>query len=296
MGYMGEILPVPLADKAKMIQVAREHLIPELAARENDTERYLNLFHTLGTLHCPPLDFETALSMEGFISDYSGSEPMPLIEFEETKPGRFTRYDNYVRGGYRILGTFPPNPKMAEYADPAKTYFLGGIPVSTKDYHLPDGPLYYPPVFNLHKLMFTTATNFDSRYEAATSRKDVSQAIADFYFWGLVMIHPYIGANHRAFDRFLEYAFYRKGFDIKTPLDNTLNIPPQTRFNTAMFEERKRLLEMAGLSNPNIPKGNIIHNPVWLSYQNTLNEFVTDGLNGSIAQTGEIADALYSWR
>lgn len=294
---LNEILPATPEQRRSIIHTARTIIIPDLVRENYPAERCLRIFHELGAIYSPPLPLESAKTIEGYIALFSGIQPSPFLDVEDLSPERFSRYDDYTRGGYRIIGVFPPNHELARYAEEANTYFLAATPVSTKDYHSQNNPHYYPPVFNIHRLMFMIGVSFDTRFELATSMEEVAQSIADFYFWGLAIIHPYLGGNHRAFDRFLEYAFYKKGFDVKPPIDKTLNIPPETRFNKEIYAERRRLLEQAGLSNCNFPeRGLSIYNPDWLTYQHNLNEFIIESLNNGSGQTGEIVDALMHWR
>ncbi len=291
-----EILPVSIDHKRQLIDFARDSIIPSLSAGDYSAEHCLQIFHQVGTLHSPPLDLESAIVLEGYKALFAGVEPGELLEFQQLHSDRFSHYDS-VHGGYRILGCFPPNPRMAPFALEAENYFLGAIPVSTKDYHHPTAPDYYPPIFNIHKLMFNIGLSFDTSYQQAMDMSDVSQAVAEFYFWGLVMVHPYLGANHRAFDRFTEYAFSKKGFNVRTPLDATLNIPKGSRFNLALYKQRKFILEQAGLAEPHFSTGKFsIYNPEWLTYQHQLGGVISDCLNERCVSTDEVAEALMSWR
>lgn len=300
-----EILPVSLEDKREVIGYIRQNLIPNLARTDYSSEQVLLILHRLGTWRVRPAIVETQVVIDGYSAFFAGVNPVPsdrltlekiLTELHVKGSDRFTPYGNYLRGGYRILGCFAPNPEIAQYVPEAAEYFTGAIPLSTKDYQSPESPTYYPPIFNIHKLMATICNTFDGRFESAIKEEKMAKAIADFYFWGLVMVHPFLGGNHRAYDRFIEYGFLKQGLCIETPLNETLNIPNSDPFNQALYSERRRLLVEAGLANQEFNLGRWKDMDKYLTYQHQLNDLLERCLIDDCVDTEPAALALLAWR
>lgn len=299
-----EILPVSLIDKEQVINYIRSTFIPKQAERDDLSEKVLKVLHRVAVWGSKPDNVYTVPLTEGFIALYANLSPIPRDAIElhsavsqliSESEHRFSKYGNFVWGNYRILGCFAANPRFTACAPETETYFTGAIPISTRDYQHPTTPLYYPPVFNIHKIMAKITDQFDDRFMVATYPDEIAKNVADFYFWGLVMTHPFWGGNHRGYDRFIEYAFFKKGLKIETPANETLNIPNNDAFNLAVFKERRRLLNEAGINSRtfNLRGWKDLHE--WLAYQHRLNEFLYTGLNEDCAQTEEAAQAMLRW-
>lgn len=303
---LGEILPVSLEDKGAVIQYTRNNLIPSLVGEDLDAERILLILHRIGTWRAKPLRTEAEGLADSYIALYAGINPVPknrleleseLAKLQVIDPERFSPYAvNYLKGNYRILGCFSPNQQMAQIAPETSEYFTGAIPVSTLDYHQPEGYIYFPPIFNIHKLMAFICNTFDGRFTISRKPEDVAKTIVDFYFWGLMMVHPFLGGNHRAYDRFVEYGFSKKGLRKNVPLDNTLNISPSHPFNLALYKERGRLLKNNGFTGQNFNLSHWKELDKYLRYQHELNDFLFDCQASDCANTEEAAKALLSWQ
>jgi len=299
-----EVLPVSLSEKERVINYIRNIFIPKQAERDDSSDKVLRVLHRIGVWGSKPDNIYTAPLTEGFIALYANIDPIPrdTIELHSAvsqiiteNDNRFSRFGNFVWGNYRILGCFAANLKLSEYAPETNTYFTGAIPISTRDYQHPTTPLYYPPVFNIHKIMAKITDQFDNRFAVASYPDEIAKTISDFYFWGLVMTHPFWGGNHRGYDRFIEYAFFKKGYKIEIPTNETLNIPNNDAFNLAIFKERRRLLNTAGINpSPFNLKGWRDLN-AWLTYQHGLNEFLYSYINEDCAQTEVATQAMLKW-
>lgn len=300
-----EILPVSLEDKRAVISYIRQNLLPSLVKPDYGSEQILFILHRMGTWRAKPAMVETQVVIDGYSAFFAGVNPVPrdrltldkiLAELHVTGSDRFTPYGNYLRGGYRILGCFTPNPNIAQHVPEAAEYFTGAIALSTKDYQSPESPTYYPPVFNIHKLQATICDIFDSRFKSSQTADEVAKCIADFYFWGLVMVHPFLGGNHRAYDRFIEYGFLKKGLHMETPLNETLNIPNSDPFNRALYSERRRLLVEGGLADQEFNLGKWKDMDKYLRYQHQLNTLLERCLVDECVNTKPVSSALLAWR
>lgn len=296
-----EILPVSLADKQTAIDYTRAALIPHLVESDFDSERVLRILHRVGTWRASLGTAESNMRIDGYIAFFGGADGVPttLLDLEtklaelSTDSSRYSPYGYFIRGNYRILGCFAPNPLMAPYAPETAEHFVAAIPVNTQDYHNRVSPVYYPPVFNIHKLLNTVTTTFDNRIELVQTPEQLAKLVADFYFWGLVMLHPFLGGNHRAYDRFMEYAFAKKGLHLEAPLNETLNIPNNDPFNRTIFTERHRLLQQANLVAPDLNDPQ--KKAKWLTYQHQLGEMIIDAINSDCAKTEQAAKAILAW-
>lgn len=296
-----EILPVELNKKAVVVDNIRQHTIPSLIGRNYGAERVLKVLHRAGTWYASPGNLESDLLNDQYTAYYAGcSVNAPRYEIEEKltslrKSCNYRSFGYNMKGNYRILGCFPPNPSVGLIAPEANTSFTGAIPVLTKDYQKPESPFYYPPIFNIEQLMGRVAGKFDRQFEEICGREEVAQAVADFYFWGLAMIHPFIGGNHRAFDRFIEYAFAKKGFPVQVPQNETLNIPNYEPFNLAISQERRRLVELANLQDVSFIGTDSTQMDEWLNYQHELNLNLNEFFIGGMAKMDNIAAGLLNW-
>lgn len=298
-----EILPDSIEDKSKTLTAIRGSLIPALTEKEYRAEKTLLILHRIGTFHAKRGSLEQDLLNEDYTAFYGGIDFTKLnrIQIQEQLQSlksdsfRFSRFGPYYKGGYRILGCFSPDPRIAEFAPEAEEYFTGAIPIVTGDYQVDYSQPYFTPVFNIHKLMNSISTNFDNRLSISETPEEIAQNTANFYFWGLAMVHPFIGGNHRAFDRFIEYSFAKKGFTLEIPLTQTLNIANDNPFNTAIFAERRALLNRWGFTNQDFSLRTEEGLNEWLEYQHSLNERLSECIDTSCADTSNIAKAILNW-
>lgn len=297
-----EILPVSLAEKAIVINYIHQTAIPSLVRRDYPSEQVLRILHRLGVWYSKPAIADQDFLNQSYIAFYADIEPIPLRKEELDReiaailqPDKFTPYCYYLRGHYRILGCFAPNSKIAPFIPIANEYFTGAVPVQTKDYLHQESPLYYPPIFNVHKHMAIICDNFDNEFDIANNLREATKALADFYFWGLAIVHPFIGGNHRAYDRFIEYAFAKKGVHLIIPLNDTLNIPNDHPLNIALYQERRIFLEENGLDNQNFNMNGWKDKMRWLQYQQRLDEILTECLHRHSTRTEQMAQAILNW-
>ncbi|KKR81368.1 MAG: hypothetical protein UU73_C0003G0070 [Candidatus Daviesbacteria bacterium GW2011_GWA1_41_61] len=299
-----EILPVPYDKKLKVTEHIRNHLIPGFAHRGDHPERVLQILHRAGTWYAIPTDVEHEYRSLRHIAFYAGLEPIPshkdllAAKITQELDGRVDRYVPfyyYPKGNYRVLGLFAPNENIGWYIPEAKSYFTGALPVSTRDYHHPESPIYIPPVINIDLFMSRISTYFEGEIVQACNLEEIASAIAKFYFWGLAIIHPFLGGNHRGFDRFLEWGFVQKGIPMRVPQNGTLNIPNDDPFNIAIFRERRRLLTEFGLEEEKPIRQGKTEQPKWLKYQRLLNKTIDEILPSDFIHNKEIAQAMLNW-
>lgn len=302
---INEILPVSLEDKFAAISYIRQDLIPDLVTKDYSSARCLLILHRVGTWQAKSGDIDTNVLIKTFTAFYGGIDPIPnsllglekeLAELMTAGPDKFIPSGSYMKGNYRILGRFAPNCMISKYVNTAQDYFTGAIPVSSHDYQNPDSPLYYPPILNIDKLMSKISNKFDQEFVQANTLEEVAKTTADFYFWGLVMIHPFLGGNHRGYDRFIEYAFAKKGLEIKTPLNETLNIPNDDPFNLNLYQGRKLLLEETDLTSHSFNFNDKKDLVQWLEYQNRLYQIIDSHIDKDNQQATEVAQAILDWR
>lgn len=299
-----EILPVSLENKATVIKGIRDKLIPALIERDYPAEKVLAVLHRAGTIYSKPETLTHEFLRESYIAFYAGINPVPphkeeldaLIAILKYDTNRFTTYCYCLKGGYRILGCFAPNPEIGQFASDANEYFTGALPLRNRDYHYDETPFYHPPVFNLHRLMGRICNDFDYRFGYAKTDQDIAEEVARFYYWGLIMCHPFTGGNHRAFDRFVEYAFATKGIKVRVPLNETLNIPNKSPFNVALYKERRRFLEEAGLAGQEFDMKGWKDMESWLRYQDKLNQALRNHIEENDTRVKKVTQALLSWR
>lgn len=300
-----EILPVSLEDKAAVTTYIRQNSIPSLVEKDLGAEKSLQILQRIGTWRSQLGTIESDHVISGYILFYGGINPLPedafereqaLAEFIARGNNQFSPLGNYLRGNYRVLGCFAPNVRLAEFAPEAGNYFTGAIPVSTANYRSPESPAYYPPVFNIHKPMASICTKYDDEIVHCDTPDEIAHAVVRFYFWGLVMTHPFLGGNHRGYDRFIELAFAAKDMPLLTPQNETLNIPNNDPFNLSLFEERTRLLKEANLDHQTFDLHGWKDVNDWLTYQHNLNEAFTDWLNDDSARLDEAVAAILNWR
>jgi len=294
-----EILPVPLNKKAAVINYIREITVPELIKRDYSAEQVLLTLHRIGIWYAKPDILDREFVYKSYIAYYAGVDPMPtdmqalelkLLELKK-EPQKFTSFCYYLKGNYRILGCFAPNPKLAKYVPETAEYFTGAIPLQSRDYQSQSNENQF------YKYMSLVCSNFDNRFAETTTKNEIGETIADFYFWGMVMGHPFIGGNHRAFDRFIEYAFAKKGLEIYCPLNDTFNIPNDNPLNKIIYGERRRLLSQYGLENQkfNIQSWEDLSD--WLTYQYKLNDLLFNNIGSDRFKfkTEEAGQSLLNW-
>lgn len=299
-----EILPVSLEKKAIVIDGIRNKLIPAFVKRDYPAEKALVILHCAGILYSKPETITHEFLRKSYIAYYAGVNPVPthkeeldtLIVDIQHDTDKFTTYGYCLKKGYRILGCFAPNPEIGKFVPAANEYFTGATPLRNKDYHNDETPFYHPPVFNLHRFMGRICNDFDMRFNYAKTDQQIAEAIANFYYWGLVMCHPFTGGNHRAYDRFVEYAFATKGIEVRAPLNETLNIPNNSPFNVALYGERRRFLEETGLAGQDFNMKGWKDMEKWLEYQDRLNKELRNHIGKNDAQITDVAEALLSWR
>lgn len=299
-----EILPVPYDKKDAAIRHIRGSLTPALVAKNKPAEEVLKILHRAGTWYARPADAESEYRNLVFTAFYAGIDPISrrkedlehqIADKLRRKTDRYKPAGPAIKGHYRVLGIFPPNEPLAWYIQTAKQPFTGAIPVKIKDYHHPESPIYHPPVINIDRLMAILGDNVDKQLTTAQSAEEIAEAVAGFYFWGLAIVHPFIGGNHRGFDRFIEYAFAKKGIRITLPSDNTLNIPNNDPFNIAIYKERRRLLVEFGLEQAKPIGEGAKDRPRWLRYQQLLDQTLGQIITTDVAQTTEVAQRLMKW-
>lgn len=299
-----ELLPVSLEQKKTTINRIRNSTIPLLVNGEFTAESALHIFHYLATEDAQKGTIELEFLNDAYTAFFAGADKIPaskdqldpiLNELERAGNERFSHYGDIYQGDYRILGCFSPNKKLAKFNSELGEYFTASVPVSTRDYQYDDGPLYYPPIFNIHKLMASVGSRYDNSMINANNIRQSANAVATFYFWGLAMVHPFLGANHRAFDRFLEYSFAKKGHRLNIPQNETLNIPNDNPFNVELYKTRREFLKGASLDRPrfNPKKPEDIKN--WLLYQSELNKALNYGINNDAVKLESVTDALLDW-
>lgn len=297
-----EILPVPYEKKGLVIQHIRNNLIPALVERGEPAEKALKVLHRAGTRYARPADVEIEYRNLVHTAVYAGINPLPRYreDLEQLLADKLGRQkcpggSPVIKGHYRVLGVFTPNEQLAWYIPAAKQPFTGAIPVTTRDYHYPESPIYYPPVINIDKYMTILGDKADKQLHSAQNAEEIAEAVASFYFWGLSIIHPFIGGNHRGFDRFIEYAFAMKEIKISLPLDHTLNIPNNDPFNTAIYQERHRLLLEFGLEQEKPIGEGAKGRSRWLRYQSLLDQTLAEIIETNSAHTEEIAQKMLRW-
>lgn len=298
-----EILPVSEEKKEIVVTNVKKHIIPALIGRDYPAEKSLKTLHRAGTWYSQPGTLEQNFLNETYIALYAGLFPLPrnpyvLIEHLnriKKDKDRFKPYGYALKGCYRILGGFAPNTKISSIVEETSEEFTGAIPVRSKDYQKEESLFYYPPVFNIDRTMNLIGTNYDQASTNADSKELIATNVARFYFLGMAMVHPFIGGNHRGFDRFIEYAFAKKGIEVQLPQNNTLNIPNDDPVNTAIYTERRRLLASVDLEEQNFNLGTDEGIEGWLDYQNKLNQrlFNPSGLNN--AKIEDIASTILKW-
>lgn len=296
-----EILAMPISQKAKVLGLTRERVFSYMSGRNLATEESLQLLHKSTTVFSDKLPLEQQFLHEWFIEFFKTGDASRIspdgirLALEEKELEKYTPDQDIARGNYRILGCFNPNPTLAVFNSEAENYFTAAVPVSTRDYLNHQFPLYYPPIFNIHKMMSAVSNTFDNRIAQATANSEVAEHATNFYFWGLVMVHPFLGGNHRAFDRFLEYTFFQKGMELKLPLNETLNIPNDHPFNKELYRQRRKLLANSGLTKPSFNPKDLNDIPKWLKYHEKLNEVIAAYMESEEILVSRAAKELVCW-
>lgn len=224
--------------KAATQDWVRTSIIPELVKRDYGSERVLNVLHYTATYglenQAVPTEFvayREAAEEIGFLDGASSSKESSrrvhkLIDNRD--PDIKVRLaGKKARGRYRKIG-YAQVPRL----DPDKKIPLWrfrAVQVFTRE----GERFYVAPQMGVDTLMSSLGEEYDMMdAQGDGGAVDTAMRLAYFYAIGNKIIHPYEDANHRAFDRFLEYGFAKKDIPFNLPQDETGNIPIDELFRS----------------------------------------------------------------
>lgn len=216
--------------KAATQDWVRTSIIPELVKRDYGSERVLNILHYTATYglenQAVPTQFvayREAADEMGLLNGVSSRESSKRVHklMDNRDPDVKVRLaGKKARGRYRKIADVQIPRLDSDKKVPL--WRMRAIQVFTREGEM----AYIAPQLKIDELMTSLGEEYDAmETRGADGALDVAMRLAYFYTIGNRIIHPYEDANHRAFDRFLEYGFAKKGIPFELPQDETGNIP-----------------------------------------------------------------------
>ncbi len=226
-------------------------IIPELNARDRKSEASLLALHyasTWGVKNREPLSpFDRCWQAADRLGITQGMTPKESrrtatqLSRGEHPTLRIALPNSKERGRYRLLATVTDRRRTPVKV--VQVWRERDIQVFT-----PEGECYYSaPQNDVGSLMFQLCRVNDRMRELGNDPAQVALRAAFFYSVGNKCIHPFVDANHRAFDRFLEAEFARAGIELNLPQDSSGNIPPDSRIKVLASNVVTNLLRLSGL-------------------------------------------------
>ncbi len=217
--------------KAKTQQAIREHFFESLIKRDYDPTKTLLILHRLATFntglsekdgHPQPDKLLLARSRHALLWDELRDKEIVVGETPNLGELKVTYPSPSAKGRFRLLAQIESEWGKEDVYHPV------GINMYSRA--LGEGD-YAAPTLSLTELTNELGTRYrnlvDSLGEIDSEYKLVMflMYLIFFHTVGCKFIHPFMGGNHRTFDRFMELEFKRMGLKCSLPQDETSNIP-----------------------------------------------------------------------
>ncbi len=250
--------------KAQTQQWVRESITPRLVAANADTERALRVLHYASTWN---------LNSSGTTEAEKMDELAQKLGVQSSETVQITPSPRSERGRYRLIGSVRFKDGASERTQSASRF--RAVQIFTRMGEMG----YVTPNRDIDILMDQLCRNYSALEVTGNHPVKLAMRLAYFYTIGTLFIHPFADGNHRAFDRFLEYAFSKAGRKIKLPQDETGNIPYADRFRILTTNTLTNFLSRKDLSLFNVQPPDDFLTSYDVRLNQSLRELISSRLN-----------------
>jgi hypothetical protein len=234
------------APKTATQRWVRSQIFPRLAERGYSSEKNLKILHRASTWGIEGRE-ERLLVAEVYdilekngLGYLSAKEKLAIASGQEHPLVRVV-YPPSIRGRYRlrsriIVSTPGGGVVKNDWASRA-------IHVKARGQDF----AYDAPHLELDELMGRLCQGYDLLAEKIEDPESLAISLGYFYSIGKNLIHPFFDGNHRAFERFLEFEFYKRNLELDMPQDESSNIPLNDPIRTWVAEVMINFLRVNSL-------------------------------------------------